>query len=90
MYTAFILLGLAALNLAASEPCVTNTWGCGGGHPVIIDRDGKEGPDGSMYICQLSAICGGTTYCVLSQDGPYCSPQLGCHVLWPRKTLHIY
>jgi hypothetical protein len=80
MYTASILLGLAALNLAASEPCVTNTWGCGGGHPVMTDRDGNEAPDGSMYICdfkgewQLSAVCGGRTYCVLSQDGPYCSP----------------
>jgi hypothetical protein len=33
-----------------------------------------------MYICdfkgqwQLSAVCGGRTYCVLSQDGPYWSP----------------
>jgi hypothetical protein len=74
MYTASILLGLATLNLVASEPCVTNTWGCGGGHPVTTDRDGNEAPDGSIGQWQLSAICGGTTYCVLSEDGPYCSP----------------
>lgn len=82
MYTARLLVALtvAISAVAVSGTCTTNDRGCGGGHPVSTDSEGNDAPDGSMYICdysgqwQLSAICGGTTYCVLSDDGPYCSP----------------